>query len=222
VISPTSRGLDKAPTTLVAQVSYRLTRNSQLLLLALAMAAGGYVRTTVGPIQEAIRTALAFSDDQMALLQGPALGIPMVLAAIPLGMAIDRFSRFRLLFILAVLSVLGTLWSASAESFAPLFAARCLAGLAGYSVVAIVMSLLADLYSPCERGRVTMVVSIGQLGGVSGAFALGGALLSRHGGGAEGWHWTMLCLAVPLVPVSRPVLPHYARSCRGFGPIVAP
>jgi len=175
-------------------------RGFQLLLLAVATAAGGYVRTTVGPLQEAMRIALALSDNQMALLQGPALGVPVVIAAIPLGLIIDRYSRVRLLFILTVLNVVGSLFTALASSFTLLIAARCIAGLAGFTTVPIVLSLLADLYAPAQRGRVTMVVSVGQVAGVSAAFAFGGALLTMSGSGPDAWRWAMFGLTAPLVP----------------------
>src|SRR5207249_1508965 len=75
-------------------------RGYQLLLLAAAMAAGGYVRTAISPLQETMRIALSMSDNQMALLQGPVIGIPITLAAVPLGLLIDRYSRVRLLSVL--------------------------------------------------------------------------------------------------------------------------
>lgn len=173
-----------------------------LIALSLAMAAGGYVRTTVSPLQEAIRITLVLTDNQMALLQGPALGVPMAIAAIPLGLIIDRHPRVRLLFLLSVLSLVSTVLTAMAPAFSLLFAARCLAGLAGYATVPIVMSLLSDLYPPAQRGRATMTVSVGQLGGVSGAFALGGMLLTTSSSRPGGWHWAMLWLAAPLIPVA--------------------
>jgi MFS family permease len=176
-------------------------RGLQLALLAIAMAAGGYARTTLSPLQEALRIGLALGDNQIALLQGLALGVPMAVASIPLGIAVDRYSRTRLLLALMVLGVAATLLSAAAPTYSVLFAARCLAGVASYSTVPIVMSLLADLYTPAQRGRAMMVVSIGQLSGVSGAFALGGLLLSWPGSGPGDWRWAMLWLAAPLVIV---------------------
>src|SRR5262245_38698972 len=76
----------------------------QLSLLTLAALAGSYARITLGPLQETMRLALGLSDNHMAVLQGPALALPMVIAAIPLGLLIDRYSRVRLLFVLTALS----------------------------------------------------------------------------------------------------------------------
>jgi MFS family permease len=164
------------------------------------MAMGGYVRTAVSPLQETIRAALSLSDTQIALLQGPVIGIPLALTAIPRGLLIDRYSRARLLVVLMVLSLIGSLLTATASNYPWLLLARCLAGLAGLSVVPVVFSLLADLYPPEQRGRATTAVVVGQVAGNSAAFALGGALLTA-GSISDGWRWAMFGLAVPLVPI---------------------
>ena len=176
-------------------------RGVQLLLLAVAMAVAGYVRTAVSPLQEAMRVALSLTDNQMALLQGPVIGIPVALAAIPLGLLIDRYSRARLLFALVVLSVIGSLLTALASSFTLLLFARCLAGLMGLGILPVVFSLLADHYPPAQRGLVTTIAIVGQVTGTSVAFALGGTLLAMSGAGSEGWRWAMLWLPAPLVSI---------------------
>jgi len=156
-------------------------RGFQLLLLAFAMAGAGYTRTAISPLQEAMRLALSLSDNQMALLQGPVIGVPVALAAIPLGLLIDRTCRVRLLEVLLVLSVLGSLFTAFASSFSLLLLARGLAGVTGLGIVPVVFSILADLYPPAQRGRAVTVALIGQVAGNSAAFAFGGALLAMSG-----------------------------------------
>src|SRR6267154_1989062 len=84
----------------------------QLLLLTMAATAAIYARTALGPLQEAIRAAFTLSDNQIALLQGPALALPLVIAAIPLGLVIDRYSRVRVVFVLTVLNLVGSLATA--------------------------------------------------------------------------------------------------------------
>jgi MFS family permease len=174
----------------------------QLLRLATALCAANYARTAVSPLQEEIRVALSLSDNQMALLQGPAMALPLLLAAIPLGVLVDRYSRSRLLWIFTLFTVLGGVLTAMAGSFATLFGARCLVGLSAYGISIVVFSLLADLYDPACRGRATMVVTIGEVGGASAAFALGGALLAIPGLGGDSGKLAMLCLTAPLVLVT--------------------
>lgn len=177
------------------------TRSYQLLLLTLAAAGATYARTTLGPLQEAARIALSLSDNQIALLQGPALAVPMVVAAVPIGLLIDRYSRVQLLFLLAGLNLLGTVLTAFASGFVLLFVARCLIGLTAAAITATAVSLLADLYEPVRRGRANMVIVVGQAAGGAAAFALGGALLTWIATAADSWRWAMVWLASPLVLV---------------------
>jgi MFS family permease len=173
-------------------------RSWQLALLTLAASAVAYGRTALSPLQETMGVALSLTDNQMALLQGPALALPVVLAAIPLGLLIDRYSRVHLLFVLAVLCAMGSVLTALAPNFAVLFLARCFSGLTATATSTTAISLLSDLYAPAQRGRASMTVTIGQYVGFSAAFALGGALLAMAGPAPNGWRTTMLWLSAPL------------------------
>jgi MFS family permease len=173
----------------------------QLLSLVTAVAAGAYARTAVSPLQESMKTALFLTDDQMALLQGPAMALPLLLTAVPLGLAIDRYSRVRLIIALTVLNIIASATTALVSSFALLFIARCVVGAVGFAMLPIALSLLSDLYPPDQRGRATTIVSVSQLGGASAAFALGGVLLSISGSGPEAWRKAMRWLTVPLTLV---------------------
>lgn len=174
----------------------------QLLLLALAMATSNYARTALGPLQESVRLALGLSDNQVALLQGPAITWPVVFAAIPLGLLVDRHSRARVLAVFVAVVLLGTVATAFAGSFTMLLAARCVVGIAAAAVPIAALSLVADWYAPEWRGRAKIVTSIGELAGASAVFALGGILLARLGSVADAWQTTMLWLAGPLVLIA--------------------
>jgi MFS family permease len=174
-------------------------RSFQLALLTLAVAAAVYARIAVGPLQETMRVALSLSDNQMALLQGPALALPMVMLAIPLGLLIDRYSRVRLVLFFLMLSLLGSVLTAWATSFGALLAARCLTGLMAPAIWTAALSLLADWYEPTQRGRAAMIVAVGGIVGMSAAFAFGGALLGIFSAAPDAWRWAMLWLNVPLL-----------------------
>lgn len=152
----------------------------------------------LSPVQEAVRMALSLSDNQMALLQGPALALPVVLVAIPLGLFIDRYSRVRLLFILAIVDVIGSLLTASAARFSMLVLARSLVGLVMAAITVTVLSLVADLYPPAQRGRAKGLVVVGQYAGFSVAFALGGKLLSIFDS-ADSWRWATVSMTGPIL-----------------------
>ena len=70
--------------------------NLQLLLLSLALFSSNYARTALNPLQEQMHHALSLTDSQIAVLQGPALVLPLVLAALPMGILADRCSKARL------------------------------------------------------------------------------------------------------------------------------
>jgi MFS family permease len=176
------------------------SRGVQLLLVTLAAAAAAYSRSCVGPLQESMRAALGLSDNEIAFLQGPALALPLVLAAIPLGLIVDRYSRVRLLLVLALLDILGGLATAWLSDFVALFLIRCLIGLAATASAVAAYSLLADLYAPAQRGRASMIVAMGQYAGISAAFAIGGGLLGQSEPGPAGWRAAMLWLTVLLLP----------------------
>lgn len=176
-------------------------RGLQLILLTIAAAAGAYARTLVSPLQEAMRVALSMSDNEIALLQGPALGLPLLIAAIPLGIMIDRYSRVRLILIFSVCDLCGTVLTAVADSFSILFVARSVVGLSAVGTGIVALSLLPDLYEPAQRGRASMFVVIGQYGGMASSFVLGGEVIAMGSAGANDWRSTMLLLSVALVPV---------------------
>ena len=176
-------------------------RGFQLVLLAASMAAAGYVRTVTSPLQESMALDLALSDNQMAILQGSAIGIPVALTAIPLGILIDRMSRVRLLAVLIAFSMIGSVLTAVAASFSVLAIARAIAGVTALAILPVVFSLIADLYEPAQRGRATTTAVIGQVAGNSLAFALGGALLVMAGPAPTGWRSAMLWSVSPLAIV---------------------
>ena len=67
----------------------------------------------------------------------------MALAAIPLGVLIDRYSRARLLWSLTVLNLLGSVWTACVTDFAVLCAARSVVGLSAFAINPVAFSLVA-------------------------------------------------------------------------------
>jgi MFS family permease len=167
-------------------------RSFQLFLLAVAAFASDFGRNAVGPLQEVIRGAVALTDNQMALLQGTALAFPQVVAAVPLGLIVDRYPRGRVLLAFALVNVLGTALTAAASGFVLLFAARCLVGVAVTATGPAAYSLMGDLYPAAQRGRAAMVFNIGACIGMSAVFALGGLLVSNAGANANEWRSAML------------------------------
>jgi len=181
---------------LSADQLYPNDRIAQLIILGLIMGLEVYAKFLLFPLQENMSAALGLSDNQMALLQGPALQFSSAVIAIPLGVIADRYTRIRWLFAAAALTAIGTVFTAFAPGYATLLLARCLIGLSTI-VAPLVFSLVADLFPESQRGRAIMVVGFGQLAGNSVAFAAGGALMA-HAPHPDDWRWVVGWLATPL------------------------
>ncbi|MEA1674756.1 MFS transporter [Nitrospirillum sp. BR 11163] len=182
-----------------------------LAVLALAMLAGMVARTLLSPVQELAKADMGLSDNQVGLIQGMALALPVAALAVPIGRLVDRTRRVTLLLALSALWIAGTVLSGLAWGFGSLFVGRMLVGLGAAGAVPAILSLTADLSTPERRGRAVMVMVIGQAAGMAAAFAGGGALVGTltPGVGQAGWlgltAWraTMLLVALlMLVPTA--------------------
>lgn len=173
---------------------------TQLLLIALAAWAGAYARVAISPLQEVLRGALHLTDGEISVLQGPALALPYVVLAAPIGFMVDRGSRAKLLVAVTALVLAASVLSAVAPNFAILLLARSLVGVSALAINPLALSLIADRFTPQARGRATMAMAVGQFAGMAAAFAFGGKL-ALLGAGAAGYRSTMLWLCLPLAPV---------------------
>ena len=188
----------------------RLASWIQLLLVALALLIAMFGRSALGPLQETIHFSLHLSDNQMALLQGPAMALPMALGSIPVGLLCDRVSRARILVFSVLMSIASFLVTAFAVTFATLFIGRCLAGTASAAILIASFSFVGDLFAPSTRGRASTVLASGEIVGAPLSFTLGGVLLVTVGAWPVGrllglqqdpWRMTLLCMGVFLMPV---------------------
>ena len=165
-----------------------------LFTLALALAFAMASRTVFSPLQQLVAADLQLGDFELSLVQGLAASVPVALLSIPVGQWVDRANRIRLLFALLAVSVVGTLLTALAHSFWPLFLARMLAGTGATCALPVAISVVADLAPPERRGRALLGLSLGNMMGAALAFGLAGVLLRWHGVGA--WRSVHLDFAV--------------------------
>lgn len=144
------------------------------LLYILSLTDRNIMALMVGPIKK----DLGLSDLQISLLQGPAFAILFCLCAIPLGMALDRYSRRVVLY----LSV--TVWSIAAAccglagSFAALAMARAGVGAGESGFGTGSYSVVGDSFPP---HKVSLAMSVFIMGGVMGAgivFLFGGPIVA--------------------------------------------
>lgn len=156
----------------------RRSNASSIFLLSVTIANAWATRTVFSPLQDIAKADLELTDFQLSLVQGLAASIPIALLSIPLGRLVDRRNRVHLLSAVTLVSTLGGLMTAFAFSFPLLFIARMLAGLGGMCALPMAISIAADLASPDRRGRAILMLSVGQIVGVAGAFAIGGWLFA--------------------------------------------
>lgn len=164
-------------------------------LCGLIIVAMNYGRAALAPIQDVMSRGLALSDTDIALIQGPAMAIPVVLSAAPVGLLVDRYSRARLLLILLALAIAATVATALADGFASMAASRCAIGFASAAAATTAISFLSDTFPVEQRGRATMFLAFGQMIGNSAAFASGGLFLAMAPDGPDPWRSVMLWVA---------------------------
>lgn len=151
--------------------------STALIVLSLVLATAG--RGVLSPLQELVSVDLRVTDNQMALLQGLAIAAPLTLLSFPIGRLVDRANRARLLCAFALLCSGASLFTACAQSFAQIFAARMLVGISFAGIFLSALSLISDLSDPGTRGRLVMLLFLGQVFGRAASFAVVGAIVDR-------------------------------------------
>jgi MFS family permease len=140
-------------------------------------------RQVISLLVDPIRADLEISDFQVGLLQGLAFAVLYSVCALPLGWAVDRFSRRLIIFAGVLVWGMATVVSAFAHSFGQLLLARSFVGLGEAALAPAAFSILSDLF---DRSRLAFVLSVYSTGSVFGAalaLAIGAALASLLAGG---------------------------------------
>ncbi|MYM92096.1 MFS transporter, partial [Rugamonas sp. FT82W] len=153
------------------------TAKISISLLALTLFMGTAAKIVLSPLQEVVRVDLGMSDNQIGLVQGLALAIPLALLSIPLGRLVDSANRARLLTGMALACAAGSALTAVAHDFATIFVARMLVGASVSGAVIAAVSLASDLTDAGNRGRTIMLLGLGQAFGAAATFAVVGQLL---------------------------------------------
>lgn len=128
-------------------------------------------------LAEPVSRAMGLNDFQMSLLYGPAFAVIFALAGLPLGWAIDRFSRRSVIWLGVFVWSVTTTACGFAANFPQMFAARAGVGAGEAVLVPGSQSILADMFPP---DRLALPLSIYGLGGKLGggfSFVLGGLLI---------------------------------------------
>lgn len=144
-----------------------------VVLFALSYLDRQIISLMVGPI----RQEFGLGDFQIGLLQGFAFALLYAVCGLPLGMAVDRYSRRKVIFWGVIV------WSAAstacglARSYEELLLARFFVGAGEAALAPAAYSILADMF---PKRRLTFALSVFMLGALAGAelsLAIGGFIL---------------------------------------------
>ena len=149
-----------------------LTVGILAVLMTLSVVDRNILSLLVNPIQ----SDLELSETQMGSLMGFAFGIFFFIGALPVGWALDRFSRPIVIWLGVAVWSFGTMACGLANSFWSFFASRSMVG-AGEAVMGPgSQSLLPDFFPPKKLGFAFSVYSTATKIGAGLSFAIGGAL----------------------------------------------
>ena len=161
-------------------MSFRSRRSTAATLVFLATFTDILAYSIAVPVLPDLSTRLGASPTVIGFLFA-SFGVTLLMVSIPMGAASDRIGR-KTPMVIGLLALGGsTLLFAFVDQLAWLFAARMVQGAADAITWVVGLALLADLYGPQERGRVTGIV----MSGTGIAFMLGpsiGGFLYEMGG----------------------------------------
>ena len=165
-------------------------RTRVIFLLAAVLALASADAATVGASAIELRRALHINNFDIGLLIA-VTSIVAAVASIPFGVLADRGPRTRALGLTIFLWGAAMVWSATVSSFGWLLLARMFLGVVTAAAGPIVASLVGDLFSSDERGKIYGYILTGEILGAGIGFAVTGDIA------ALSWRAAFLLLSVP-------------------------
>ncbi len=161
-------------------------------VLTLTQTCHGIDRAIIGLVLGPVGKEFALSDKQLGLLAGFAYGISFALAALPFGIAVDRYSRRNLM------TFALTIWSGAtaacglATGFWTLLLGRAAVGMAEAGGSPTGMSLLSDYFTENRRATAIGIWYLSSGVGLAIAFFVGGWIIE-----VSNWRWAFLAAGIP-------------------------
>jgi MFS family permease len=186
-LSPTSIGSDTGSRPVNERYSWYV-----LGILTLAQTCHGIDRAIIGLVLEPMGKEFSLSDGERGFIAGFAYGIFFAMAAIPFGMAVDKFNRRNLM------TAALTVWSAAtalcglATGFWTLLIGRAAVGMAEAGGSPTGMSLLSDYFGKEKRSTAIGIWYLSSGVGLALAFIVGGAIIQHYN-----WRWAFLAAGIP-------------------------
>jgi MFS family permease len=161
-------------------VPLRRARSTAAALVTVATFVDIVAYSVAIPVLPDLSRRLGASPTTIGLLFG-SFGVTLLTVSIPVGAVSDRIGRRLPLVAGLVALAAATVLFAFADALPWLFAARLVQGAADAITWVVGFALLADLYAPAERGRVTGIVMSGTSFAVMIGPSIGGWLYEVGG-----------------------------------------
>ncbi len=181
----TTQALDDAPT----QAGYRWY---VLGLLFLVSVLNTVDKLLIPALAEPLRQEFNLSDSQIGFLAGIAFSSAYAIAAIPMGLLIDRVNRARLLAVLLMIWSAMTLLSARASSLFSLTALRMGVAAAESGGNPTSLSIISDYFAKSERGKAVGIFTANVAVATFIVYSLSGYVASEYG-----WRTMFIIAAIP-------------------------
>lgn len=161
-------------------------------------------RQILNLLVEPLKHDLGLSDLQVSLLQGPAFGLCLALAGLPIGRLVDTHRRVTVLAIGVAVWSLMAAGCGLAPGYAMLLACRIGVGTGEAAMTPSAYSLIGDWFSPKRQGVAAGFYSMGAYVGGGLALILGGVLLKAlpASDGMAAWRLAFLATAAAGIPVA--------------------
>jgi MFS family permease len=153
-------------------------------------------RQIIAILADRIKADLGLGDFSLGLLQGLAFALFYSFAGVPIGAAIDRWSRRLILWIAISFWSISSAGCGLASSFATLFLGRVGVGAGEAALTPVATSLISESF---PRGRAGT-----PMGMFAGSFYVGAGVALILGGALVHWLAARGGLALPLVGALRP------------------
>lgn len=162
-----------------------------IVLLASVLGLSSADTATVGAVAAPLEAGLHIGNTQLGLLVTVSTAIGAI-ATLPVGVAVDRVRRVRLLTLAIVIWCAAMLVSALAVSYLMLLLTRIALGAVIAAAGPAVASLTGDFFAASERGRIYGYILTGELAGAGI-----GLLISGDIAGVLSWRASFAWLALP-------------------------
>ena len=189
-------------------------------ILTLSQTCHGIDRAIIGLVLAPVGKEFNLSDGQLGFLAGFAYGIFFALAALPFGIAVDRYNRRNLM------TMALTIWSGAtalcgfATGFWTLLLGRAAVGTAEAGGSPTGMSLLSDYFGTEKRSTAIGIWYLSSGIGLAIAFFVGGWIIQ-----VSDWRWAFFAAGIPglvLAPLLFFTVREPKRGSRDLEPAIEP